>query len=33
VGYRSKKNFYKQFRRRFGVTPFEHRLGARESGS
>jgi two-component system response regulator YesN len=25
VGYRSKKNFYRQFRRRFGTTPFEHR--------
>jgi AraC-like DNA-binding protein len=25
VGYRSKKNFYRQFKRRFGTTPFEHR--------
>jgi len=29
VGYRSKKNFYRQFKRRFGTTPFEHRNGAR----
>jgi transcriptional regulator GlxA family with amidase domain len=25
VGYRSKKNFYEQFRRRFGITPGEYR--------
>jgi transcriptional regulator GlxA family with amidase domain len=25
VGYRSKKNFYRQFKRRFGTTPFAHR--------
>ena len=25
VGYRSKKNFYRQFRRRFATTPFEYR--------
>jgi two-component system response regulator YesN len=25
VGYRSKKNFYRQFKRRFGTTPYEHR--------
>ena len=25
VGYRSKKNFYRQFKRRYGTTPFEHR--------
>jgi AraC-like DNA-binding protein/two-component sensor histidine kinase len=29
VGYRSKKNFYRQFKRRFGTTPFEHRNAAR----
>jgi AraC-like DNA-binding protein/two-component sensor histidine kinase len=29
VGYRSKKNFYRQFKRRFGTTPFAHRQGAR----
>ena len=29
VGYRSKKNFYRQFKRRFGTTPFEHRHVAR----
>jgi AraC-like DNA-binding protein len=28
VGYRSKKNFYRQFKRRFGTTPFEHRNSA-----
>jgi AraC-like DNA-binding protein/two-component sensor histidine kinase len=27
VGYRSKKNFYRQFKRRFGTTPCEHRNG------
>jgi AraC-like DNA-binding protein/two-component sensor histidine kinase len=31
VGYRSKKNFYRQFKRRFGTTPFEHRQGTRTS--
>jgi transcriptional regulator GlxA family with amidase domain len=31
VGYRSKKNFYRQFKRRFGTTPFEHRNTARTS--
>jgi AraC-like DNA-binding protein len=29
VGYRSKKNFYRQFKRRFGTTPFGHRHAAR----
>jgi AraC-like DNA-binding protein len=29
VGYRSKKNFYRQFKRRFGTTPFEHRHARR----
>jgi AraC-like DNA-binding protein/anti-sigma regulatory factor (Ser/Thr protein kinase) len=29
VGYRSKKNFYRQFKRRFGTTPFAHRNMAR----
>ena len=29
VGYRSKKNFYRQFKRRFGTTPFAHRHTAR----
>ncbi len=29
VGYRSKKNFYRQFKRRFGTTPVEHRNAAR----
>jgi YesN/AraC family two-component response regulator len=24
VGYRSKKNFYRRFKRRFGTTPFAH---------
>ena len=24
VGYRSKKNFYRRFKRRFGTTPVEH---------
>ena len=28
VGYRSKKNFYRQFKRRFGTTPCEHRNGS-----
>ncbi len=31
VGYRSKKNFYRQFKRRFGTTPFEHRNATRTS--
>src|SRR5262245_26779694 len=26
VGYRSKKNFYRQFKRRFGTTPIGHRV-------
>ena len=30
VGYRSKKNFYRQFKRRFGMTPFAHGLTVRE---
>ena len=29
VGYRSKKNFYRQFIRRFGVTPEKYRLHQR----
>ncbi len=29
VGYRSKKNFYRQFRRRFGTTPGLYRAGSR----
>jgi two-component system response regulator YesN len=28
VGYRSKKNFYQQFRRRFGTTPVHYRIDA-----
>jgi two-component system response regulator YesN len=28
VGYRSKKNFYRQFKRRFGTTPIGHRVPA-----
>ena len=28
VGYRSKKNFYRQFRRRFGTTPLGYRHAA-----
>ena len=30
VGYHSKKNFYRQFRRRFGTTPFAHGAAARD---
>ncbi|MGH9349981.1 MAG: helix-turn-helix domain-containing protein [Vicinamibacterales bacterium] len=30
VGYRSKKNFYRQFRRRFGTTPALYRAAAGE---
>jgi AraC-like DNA-binding protein len=29
VGYRSKKNFYRQFKRRFGTTPFAYGIAAR----
>ena len=29
VGYRSKKNFYRQFKRQFAMTPFVYRLRAR----
>lgn len=32
VGYRSKKNFYRQFRRRFGTTPAHYRAEAKEEG-
>jgi YesN/AraC family two-component response regulator len=30
IGYRSKKNFYRQFKRRYGCTPEEYRLRQRE---
>jgi AraC-like DNA-binding protein len=33
VGYRSKKNFYRQFKRRFGTTPFAHGIAARNGGN
>ena len=33
VGYRSKKNFYRQFKRRFGTTPFEHGVAARKTSA
>jgi AraC-like DNA-binding protein len=29
VGYRSKKNFYRQFKRRFAMTPFAYAAHAR----
>ena len=29
VGYRSKKNFYRQFKRRFAMTPFAYAASAR----
>jgi YesN/AraC family two-component response regulator len=29
VGYRSKKNFYRQFKRRYATTPFAYRSAAR----
>jgi two-component system response regulator YesN len=28
VGYRSKKNFYQQFKKRYGMTPLPYRSGA-----
>jgi AraC-like DNA-binding protein len=31
LGYRSKKNFYRQFKRRFGMTPDAYRQGHREA--
>ena len=33
VGYRSKKNFYRQFKRRFGTTPFAHGIAARDGAN
>ena len=33
VGYRSKKNFYRQFKRRFGTTPFAHGVATRNDAS
>jgi YesN/AraC family two-component response regulator len=33
VGYRSKKNFYRQFKRRFGTTPFAHGIAARNDAN
>jgi PAS domain S-box-containing protein len=33
VGYRSKKNFYQQFKRRYGVTPLSYRHDARSDRS
>jgi two-component system response regulator YesN len=33
VGYRSKKNFYRQFKRRFGTTPFAHGIIARDAAN
>jgi YesN/AraC family two-component response regulator len=33
VGYRSKKNFYRQFKRRFGTTPFAHGVAARDGAN
>jgi two-component system, response regulator YesN len=33
VGYRSKKNFYRQFKRRFAMTPFAYAASCRNAGA
>jgi two-component system, response regulator YesN len=33
VGYRSKKNFYRQFKRRFAMTPFAYGITVRQQGT
>ena len=33
VGYRSKKNVYRQYKRRFGTTPFAHGIAARDGAN